>query len=211
VPLDSGTPQFRPQQPSGLCSLGLRAHLMTGVLRHLVGDHFSRPENVEEPELRGLVWRAGGTGNILIESIARWKPSELGRRPAVIIKRGDWQAERLFPDDQYGTTPQGAPIFMNLMHGSHTLFCISNAGEEAEILATEVFGLIAGFAHLIRKTLQLTRFVPVGIGPEFEIEEAKENYAVPFTVTYANQHSWTIHEHAPRLRGVDFEGLDLAP
>jgi hypothetical protein len=204
-------PQFRPQPVSSLCSLGLRPHLMTGILRHIIGEHFAQRENIEEPALQDILWRARDVGNILIESITRWKPRELGERPAIIIKRNDWQAERIFPDDQYGSTPQGDPIFLNIMHGSHTLFCISKAGEEAEILAAEVLNEVTGFAHLIRQTLSLTRFVPMGLGQIFEIEEATENFAVPINVAYAAQNSWTIHEHAPRLRGIDLTVSEMAP
>lgn len=210
----SGTtpdPQFRPQPPSSLCSLGLRPHLMTGILRHIMGEHFAQRENIEEPALQDILWRAGNVGNILIESITRWKPSELGERPAVIVARGDWRPERLFPDDQYGSTAQGDPIFLNIMHGEHTLFCISKSGEEAEILAAEVYNELSGFAHLIRRTLNLTRFAMAGLGRIFEIEEATENYAVPVDVAYANQNSWTIHEHAPKLRSIDLKASVLMP
>jgi hypothetical protein len=207
----SDRPQFHRQQVSSLCSLGLRPHLMTGILRHLIGEHFAQRENIEEPALQDVLWRARDVGNILIESITRWKPNQLADRPAIIIKRNGWQAERIFPDDQYGTTPQGEPIFCNIMQGSHTLFCISKAGEEAEILAAEVMQELSGFAHLIRQTLSLLRFVPVGLGQIFEIEEATENYAVPVDVTYANQNAWTIHEHAPKLKSIEISITALAP
>lgn len=204
-------PQIRGQQASSLCSLGMRPHLMTGILRHYVGEHFATRGNTDDVALRDLLWRAKGVGNILIESITRWKPDELGMRPAVIIKRNDCRPERLFPDDQYGSTPQADPTFLNLMHGSHTLFCISKSGEEAEILAAEVNQQLEGFAHLIRQNLSLARFVPAGLGQLFEIEEATESYAVPVNVAYAYQNSWTIHEHAPRLRHVELKASLLAP
>jgi hypothetical protein len=204
-------PESRFRRPSSLCSLGLRPHLMTGILRHLIGDHFSRRENMTEPALQDTLWRAGDAGNILVESITRWKPSELGMRPAVIIKRNNWNAERLFPDEQCNTTPEGDPIFLNIMHGSHTLFCLAKSGEEAEILAAEVFYELSGFSHLIRQSLTLLRFVPMGLGTLFEVEEAHENYAVPVDVAYAHQNAWTIHEHARRLTHIDLSLGELAP
>jgi hypothetical protein len=209
--MPSPGPQIRPRPISSLCSLGPRPHLMTGYLRHILGEHFANRENIEEPALQDLLWRARGVGNILIESVTRWKPQELALRPAVIVKRNDWEAERLFPDDRYGSTPEGDPIFLNLMHGSHTLFCIAKAGEEAEILAGEVLNEIAGFGHLIRRMLNLIRFVPMGFGQIFELEEATENYAVPVNVAYAHQNSWTIHEHAPKMMGLILKASELAP
>lgn len=211
LPPDGSQTQFRPSPPSNLCSLGLPPHLVTVILRHIIGEHFAQRENIENPELRDLLWRARDVGNILIESITRFKPEELGERPAVLIADHDWTATRLFPDNQYGTTPQGDPQFMQLMQGSHTCFCISRSGQEAKILAAEVYLELRGFAQIIRQTLSLTRFAVMGIGRFFQLEEATDNYASPVDIAYTNQDSWTVYQDAPRLRRFDISARDLAP
>jgi hypothetical protein len=204
-------PQIRPQPPPAPCSLGLLPDQMTGELRHIVGEHFARRETIEAPALKDLLWRASQVGGILVESIARWKPEELGQRPAVIIKRNDWTATRILQDDRYGSTPQAEPIYAVIMQGSHTLFCLAKAGEEAEVLGAEVLRELRGFSKQVRIELALGRFVVMGLGELFQLKEATETFAVPVTVAYAATESWTVHEHAPRLRRIELSAAGMRP
>ena len=196
----NGGPELRVEHYSNPCSFGLTPILMTGFLLQWLGDHFSRRQNVEHPELRDILWRANTRNGILIASITDWDPKAVEKRPGIIIKRNAWTAERLAIDDRLTPTPDGDEHYCTLMRGSHTIFCLAGEGGEVEILGAEVFRELLGFSSLIRRTLNLNRFGVSELGPVNELQEATENYAVPVTVAYASQLAWNIEQDAPKLK-----------
>ena len=177
---------------------------MTGFLREWFKYHFSNPDFVENKELRGKLWKEVDSSNILIESITKYKPTLVEKRPAVIIKRNEWQVQRAGIDDrlQGGVSLTGERYYSTFLTGSHTLFCIAGHGTEAEILGGEVYRELLQFGPIIRQELDMMRFVLVGVGALFELEEASENYAVPVTVSYAAEEKWLLQPYAPTLKRV---------
>jgi hypothetical protein len=196
----NGNPELRIEHFSNVCSLGLTPILMTGFLIQHIGDHFSRRQNVEHPELRDVLWRADTRNGILIASITDWNPTAVESRPAVIVKRNAWQPERLAIDDRLTPSSDGYERYCMLMRGSHTIFCLAGEGGEVEILGAEVYRELLGFCSIIRRTLNLARFGVGELGPVNELQEATENYAVPITVAYASVLSWTIEQDVPKLK-----------
>src|SRR5580693_8305059 len=84
-PLPHAHNRVIPITPSSLCSLGWRPRLLTGLLIDLMRRHF-QPPNIEDSNLRQLVWQAGVQTSILIESIYRRDATTLGKRPAILVK-----------------------------------------------------------------------------------------------------------------------------
>ena len=68
--------------------MGWRQLMITGLLRDLLVRHFASPLQIEEDDLKHLVWQEGERTGILIESIHRWRGDLVEKRPAVIIKYG---------------------------------------------------------------------------------------------------------------------------
>jgi hypothetical protein len=58
------------------------------------------------------------------------------------------------------------------------------------------------FGPVIRDELNLKRFVVVSVGALFEIEESKENFGVPVTVSYVADENWKIIPQAPVLKRI---------
>jgi hypothetical protein len=206
-----GEPELRIEHYSSPCSFGLTPILMTGFLIQWLGDHFSRRQNIEHPELRDVLWRANTRNGILIASITDWKPAAVENRPAVIVKRNAWQPERLAIDDRLTPSPDGYEHYCMLMRGSHTIFCLAGEGGEVEVLAAEVFRELLSFCSIIRRTLDLARFGVSELGPVNELQEATENYAVPITVAYASSLAWTIEQDAPKMKRFALSANLLAP
>jgi hypothetical protein len=207
----TGGPELRIEHYSSPCSFGLTPILMTGFLIQWLGDHFSRRQNIEHPELRDVLWRANTRNGILIASITDWKPAAVENRPAVIVKRNAWQPERLAIDDRLTPSPDGYEHYCMLMRGSHTIFCLAGEGGEVEVLAAEVFRELLSFCSIIRRTLDLARFGVSELGPVNELQEATENYAVPITVAYASSLAWTIEQDAPKMKRFALSANLLAP
>ena len=200
------SPELRAEIASALCSLGPRPHIITGFLRQWLISHFSKETRIEHPELRGKLWKAIGTETeIEIESITRWKPETTEFRPSIIIARNDWKILRFGINDQMMGERwdfTGIEHFAAYLEGSHTLFCISSVATEAEILGAEVYREMMQFGPKIREELDLKRFVVVGVGKLFELEEARSNYAVPVTVAYGIEERWQLIPHAPFLKRI---------
>lgn len=193
-----------PNKPSNWCSIAPRPHLMTGFFREWFINHFSKSDNIEAKELRGKLWKAIPDTNIVIESITQWRPDLTQKRLAIIIKRNDWQVQRITIGDRlHGNIPfSGNREHSVLVTGSHTFFCLAGRGTEAEILAAEVYREMMQFGPVIRDELDLKRFVVVSVGSLFELEESKENFGVPVTVSYVADENWQLVPQSVVLKSI---------
>ena len=193
-----------PEKLSNWCSIAPRPHLMTGFFREWFINHFVNADNIEAKELRGKLWRALPNTDIVIESISQWRPDLTQKRLAIIIKRNDWQVHRISIDDRLhdSISLTGVREHSTLISGSHTFFCLAGKGTEAEILAAEVYREMMQFGPVIRNELGLKKFVLVSVGSLFELEESKENYGVPVTVSYVADENWRIIQQAPVLKRI---------
>ncbi len=200
-------PETRAPLPSVLCSLGPRPHIVTGYLRQWFIDHFSVRNRIENPQLFTKLWSAVPTDTeIEIESVTRWKPQTTEFRPAVIVARNDWKVLRfgindMMMGDKWVLNP-GIDYFAVAAEGSHTLFCVSSDPLEAELIGTEVYRETLEFGHRARADMALQRFQTLGLGKVFEIEEARQNYAVPVTVAYAAMEYWRVVPYTPFLKRI---------
>lgn len=212
-------PENRVNKVSSLCSYGMRPHLMTGLLRQLLLQHFVDPENIEEPRVRRQLetlgaWKPSDNGlnqgGILIESITRWQPATADKRPAILIKRNAWRWMRQAIGDKAGAnTYEGTTSYAGMWEGSHTLFCLCPSGAETEFLSTEVVRFLMQFAPWIRDQMDLHRFMVSEIGGVSEVQEVLQGYAVPVTIAYMAEEAWTLQPYAPRLKRIVFKASDL--
>lgn len=98
-------------------------------------------ENIEESEIQ-------------ISDVNAVNLSQIGKRPAIIVVRGQISAQGMglggsaFEGMKMTT---GQTAFNDLMHGSLALNCISREGIEAEQIAGMVFNLFKFFAPELRK------------------------------------------------------------
>lgn len=193
--------------PSALCSLGWRPILLTGLFRDVLTRHFETPSNVEDVDLQQFVWRPDERTGILIESVYRWRSELVEKRPAVIIKPNARQNLRVGIADALGADERGHLLFQTFWIGSHTLFCIHGSGAGADILATEVQRELTQFGPVIQQSLGLYRLQVTEVGAAFEVEEAKESFAVPVTVGWAYDERWTVKYESLHLRKIPLSTL----
>lgn len=216
---DGSQPEDRVGKVSALCSYGMRPHVMTGFLRQLLIGHFSDPENIEEARIRRQLETLGAwkpsdngidAGGFLIESITRWAPNTADKRPAILIRRNEWQwARQGIGDIASENLYTGKTNYSGFWQGSHTLYCIAQKGAEAEFLATEVLKFTIRFSPLIREQMDLHKFFVSGVGGVGEVQEVVQGYAVPVTVSYVAEEAWSLQPYVPRLKRIVFKASDL--
>lgn len=176
--------------------------MLTGLVRDLLIRHYTTPLNIEEPDLRHLVWRPDERTGILIESIHRWRGSIVEKRPAIVIKRNAMQNLRLVIANKAGVTEQGHVEYMTTWVGSHTLFCIHGSGASVELLATETQRELTHFAPVISDYLGLMKWSVTEVGAISELEEARESFVVPITIGWAYEELWKLELESLKLRKI---------
>jgi hypothetical protein len=128
----------------------------------------------------------------------------------VLIKRNDWKWNRQGIGDLSGNNVYtGETSYSGLWEGSHTLFCLSQNGAETEFLATEVVKFLILFSPMIRAQMDLHKFYVASVGGVGEVQEVTQGYAVPITVAYIAEETWSIQPYAPRLKRIVFKASDL--
>jgi len=212
-------PENRIPNVSALCAYGTRPHVMTGLLRQLLISHFLDPDNIEDPKLKQKFKEVGGwkpndnglqdTG-IMIESITRWIPNDADKRPAIIIKRNGWAWQRVGIGDKSGfSIGDSATSYTGLWSGSHTLYCLAATGLETELLTMETVRFLQHFGPWIREQMSFMKFIVSEVGGISEVQEVVQGYAVPVTVTYVAEESWSLQPYAPRLKRIVLKASEL--
>lgn len=190
-------------QLSALCSLLPRPLILTGLFRDILTKHFANGRT-EEPSLRNLLWQESESSPIVIESVYRWRPELTEKRPGVMIKRTQYTNDRVgIGDQRMGVlTELGNQQYATMWQGGHVLYCIGGSGAEAEILATEVHRHLTEFAPIIAPAVKLMRLQVQAIGEVAILEESKQNFVVPVSVSYIYEQNWEIIPQVPRLNRI---------
>lgn len=211
---------------SSLCSTGHAPNVLTGAFGRVLRDHFSNADLIEAEALKNNVWReqpsdtTEGTveTGILIEPIFKWDPAQLGRRPAIYVKRNGQKTQRYGINDGLQTglgvdeegnlkINEGEQHFVGVL-GSHTLFCIGRSGAETEILQGEVFREIQHFAPVLRRDLKLKKLAVTEMTEPQLLQEYDQHFVVAVIVGWAYFEKWRLVPRAPWLKSLQ---LGLKP
>jgi hypothetical protein len=201
-------------QLSTLCSVDKQALGLTGAVMGILQFHFSNPDSVQHPQLKGYIWNNDvKLSKILLQHVWQWKIQTGEKRPAILVKRnalnyesvaiGDGAATVTDLDDD--TLPLTGQTEMQLScAGSHTIFALSMIPGEAEILAGEIATKLVQFGQAIRQELGFSKFNLTTIGEIFSVEEASGYFGVPITLAYRYAEAWLVESEGPFLKRFAF-------
>ena len=145
---------------------------------------------------------------ILIESSSNENLTNVGQRPAVLVRRNAVKAQRLMiNDEQIVVGGQRGRQFQIALQGSHTVFSIATKAAYAESLANEVTILLTQYAPELRHSLCFADFQLQEIGQLSILEGSGGQYVVPSTFSYIANFDWALDENLPPLRHVDVRVL----
>lgn len=187
------------------CSSGPKFQTLTELFVFWLRQHFGCAETIENSQLRHLIWRPEieNTG-IVIESATVWDPRITQHRPSVVVKRQGWKNVRVGIDNRFmgESDVSGTQHYANLWQGSHTFFCVTNDGGSAEILGTEVFRECNQAGRIVQHAAGLMRLEVMDAGELAKLKEAKEAFAVPITLGYIAEETWSLAKEAPVLQNI---------
>jgi len=200
---------------------------MTGIVVHILRQHFADERNFEQDTFRenpyeaipdtpwsSYRWRPTDRTGIKIESINKWRPKESNWSPALIVKRNKWAVQRRGINDMMQGTlaADGFDRYATFMSGSHTIFCVADEAGEAELLAQEVYTTLISFGPVIRRNLDLHQFLVMEVDSVMLMaEEATERFVVPVSIAYAHEVAWVLTQDVPRLRRITISTNLLRP
>jgi hypothetical protein len=166
---------------------------LTDVILKVIRYHFGDPTRIEFPSLVDRIYTGQPQDQIVIASLAEWKPDDSNQRPAVLVDRLDQDKDMSTRGigDQLQGLQQG--VFAHFLTGSHVVHCLGGREGEANLLASEVWRDLVRFAPVIRDAACLMRFLPIKIGKRVRLaEEHRDHYSIPLIMVYGYQEAWKL-------------------
>jgi hypothetical protein len=185
--------------------------ISTGVVMQLLKGHFGDPGQIMDPALRQYVWSASGPDTqIRIVPNTLFDPTQAGKLPALIVKRGQFSSERRSMGDRNESTDltdvtSGLQGYVRFHTGSIKVFCISETSGEAEALALEVFDALTFLAPVLVERLPFHDFQVTGLGEQGVLEGMGNRIGIPVVAEFKYEYGWGVKPLAPRLRSLDIQ------
>lgn len=173
------------------CGQGLGSQAITGLLRILLTDYFSHPENILKSSLKDRIYKDTADTGIVIESAGLWKPETAGKRPAILIRRGELRINMagLYSGHEMGTDPERFDV---IYEGSHNIICIAKTVAETEDLTEEVMRFLINISPVVISELPIARFSVVAVSPVSVLEEARTHWRAAIALVYRYTEKWNI-------------------
>lgn len=183
---------------AGCCPRGVDLRCVERFLYRLVANHFVRADTICEPELKKYTFTDDPTTTKLRIAINSQFDLAGGERyPAIIIKRGATQSQRIVmgdlaePREDLGENASDSH-FVRFYQGTHSLLALSNNAVECELFGQELLDLLTVVSPIVRSTLPFHDFQVSGLGELGVLDEVGNLFAVPVSVTYAYEYGWTL-------------------
>ena len=195
--------------PWTYCRLRFAPILATGVILGLLREHYGNPTAIVDPMLLSYVWRSDNTTAMMIETCTNDALTMIQMRPAILVRRNAIRPKREGLDDEIKSlSGQQGNDYVVTLHGSHTVFCITNKPGHTETLANETAMYLLQASPQIRGSLCFKGdFRLEEIGELGVIEGMGGQYVVPVTFSYLTDFAWSIAPDVPPLRHIDVKIL----
>lgn len=173
------------------CGKGFGPVAVSGFIINLLEDFFSQSQNIKESNLADRTWKSSLNTNILITSVGLWKPELAGKRPAILVKRGQWQFTPMGLNVglEQGSYPDSR--FYNVQ-GSHNIIVIGKTYSETEALAEEVYRFLMNVAPIIIEELPFQTFRPKVLSEVRPLKEDRIHFFAVISLEYSFTEKWLI-------------------
>lgn len=177
---------------------------ISGVLQDCLRQLFSSPDNILHPQLKDFYWAAQATEEalkapfqVIIENYFSVNVSQMGVRPAILVKPGVWQESKLTLGDRaLGNT---GDEYYKKITGTHTVLVSTKTVAQAELIAREVHGYLSHFGPLLREWAGFSKWEVPAINEPEDTEQNLENIVIRIPIQYEFVYSWALTPQASRL------------
>lgn len=177
---------------------------ISGIIADCLRQLFQNSNNLMHPQLKDYFWAAEETTDplkapfqVIVENFFTFNLTQMGVRPSVLIKAGNWEESRIAIGNKSIGGPDGE--YYKRIAGVHNIMVVAKTVSQAELIAREVHGYLSHFGPLLREWLSLLKWeVPALQAPE-ELEENLENIVINIPVQYELVYSWELHPETSRL------------
>jgi len=177
-----------------ISSRGINRQDITGLLVRLLTSYFSNPENIKYNEIKQRVWKPGDDTGILIESVGRFRPELAEKRPAILVRPGEWKKiiqglqSELISTDTY----QPNKRYILVIQGSHNIIVVSKNPAETEILSDEVFKFLDLLKIVAPATTPIDFLRVLGISELKPLAEQRTHYYSVIPLTYNISQTYNV-------------------
>jgi len=178
-------------------------HRVTAILMWLVRDRFTRVESMRSERIKQYVWDKDATkSKILIEYSPLLDFKSVQQRPAVTVVRKSWKTQPSALSIGNRLHSSVEEQYALLISGTHVINVISQNPVEVEDMATEIFYYVTDFTQPIRNEFNLTKFSLDEMGEPVKMEESKEHWIIPLSVSSTIQLDWKVKPIGPLLKTI---------
>jgi hypothetical protein len=179
------------------CPSGLTSQSITGLLVKSLSLHFSSADFIHRAALKPYVWNADpALSKLRIVASTQFDPRSAGQLPALVVRRGAIQSNRMAIGDVVSLSKAGLYKYTRFAQGSHTISCLAETDGAAEQLAMEVFDVMTWLGPIYRVKLPFHDFQTLGMGELGLLDQLGNRVGVQISVSYAFEQSWETQETA---------------
>lgn len=175
---------------------------ITGFIIDCLRQLFSNSRNLMHPQLKEFFWAPEFTDNplkapyqVVVEDAFNFDINKAGIRPAVLVKAGTWQENKLV----IGDNGMSGNTYHKRINGQHSIQVVGKSIAQAELLARETHGYLSHFGPLLRELVNLVKWEVPGIQEPTKLEESSENVVIQINVAYELIYSWDLQPETSRL------------
>lgn len=215
--LDENPPNyaaFRPRQNPEtfreFCGKIPTLRMINGITMTILTNHFAEAANIIDPVLRQYLWNpAKEQTKIIIDIQDNWDPLNIGRKPAIYLKRGEVDLPKVAIGDRVqGQRLDGSIEYFTMCVGSHLVKTYGSQGASSDSLAFEVATLLLRTSSWIRDTLGLVKYRPLKIQAlERDDRDPEDAYFSGIPLEWAFDYRYTTKFSVPKINFIDINAF----
>ena len=203
---------FEPRQllESSIETTGLPPYIVSGALQRIIEAHFSMPERIFlKKSLGTLIWKPtteqSADTAIAIQQATDFDPNQANQRPAILVKRMQFDAQPLGMDATGRATQiladksYAGEVYDTLWVGTHEVRCLSKTDGMSELLAQEVYQMLLKYGPVYCSEFKFSKFWPSKMGATVKVKEYGEHFCCPIQIDWAAAMRWQVRAVGPVL------------
>jgi hypothetical protein len=185
----------------------IRPRLMSSILVNVIRHYFSQPNLLVTERFKfkpNMGMEPESQNSVLIISSASRQLDRADERPAIVVRRLEWQVIPLGIGDgiaQYKPNDENTQYVVSFK-GAHVIYAHSREQGEVEALVDELINCFVRLAPLLRRILKLARFRLVQVDKVSMYTTNRDYFVCPLVLQYMWSENWFIDRSVEEMERV---------